>query len=332
MRTKHYPLILCLLLLVVHVSVAAQASDETVNSVDRIRVDSDLVDLKVSVLNRTKEADPTRLQRHDFVVLEDGAPQEIAFFESADAPFDLVLLLDLSGSAERKLSLIRRSAKRFVDAARPVDRIAVVTFTNVPRVVSGLTTDRKELKRLIDRIETPEGGTNLWDALKFVLDSLLTNGDGARRQAVVLMSDGVDNALPDVYGEGSRITFAELLDLLRRTDALVFPVYLDTESEEVKRRRTPRSAYEIARRQLDSLAEASGTVKYSADKLKDLDQVYQQVIQDLSTVYSIGYRPTNASKDGKWRSVRVRIPQRQDLLPRARSGYFAGPQAQSINQ
>lgn len=332
MRTRFSPTALLLSLLFIQISILAQSPERVAEAIDRIRVDSDLVDLKVSVIGRSKEAHQQPLQQQDFIVLEDGDPQEIAFFESADAPFDLVLLLDLSGSAEGKLNLIRRSAKRFVAASRPVDRIGVVTFTNIPRVVSPLTTDRQQLKRSIERIEKPEGGTNVWDSLQFVLDTMLTGSSGFGRRAVILMSDGVDNALPDVYGEGSKTSFAELLNQVRRSDALVFPVYLDTEPEEVRRRRTPRSAYEIARQQLNELAEASGTLRYSAAKLKDLDRVYVQVIQDLSRIYSIGYRPSNSAKDGKWRSVTVAIPDRRDLWPRAKSGYFAGTSPQSINQ
>ncbi|HSB27463.1 MAG TPA: hypothetical protein VLE19_06405, partial [Pyrinomonadaceae bacterium] len=100
--------------------------------IETIRIESDLVDLKVSVLGFSPNASVPLLEQKDFVVLEDGKQQDIAFFAAADAPFDLVLLLDLSGSNAKKLKLIRNSAKRFIDAARPIDRIALVTFTDRP--------------------------------------------------------------------------------------------------------------------------------------------------------------------------------------------------------
>src|SRR5688572_1620449 len=100
--------------------------------VETIRINSDLVDLKVSVLGAATNAPPPMLQPKDFAVFEDGVPQEIAFFQAADTPFDLVLLLDLSGSNSKNLKMIRNSAKRFVDAARDEDRIALVTFTDQP--------------------------------------------------------------------------------------------------------------------------------------------------------------------------------------------------------
>jgi VWFA-related protein len=300
--------------------------------VDTIRVDSDLVDLKVSVVSLTPKRQLSVLSQSDFHVFENGAQQEITFFAAADAPFDLVLLLDLSGSTSEKIGLIRKSSKRFVDAARPNDRIAVVTFTDVARVVSDLTGDREALKKAIDKIEKPVSGTNFWDALRFTSESILNPKLSSNRRAVVVMTDGVDNALPDVYGPGSITTFDELLESVRRTDLMVFPIYLDTEIEEAKKRRTPREAYMIARRQLGQLAEASGTVLYSASELKHLDKVYEQVIHDLGTVYSIGYRPTNEAKDGSWRAVAVKVPSHQELTARTKSGYFAKTEAESKNR
>src|SRR6185503_20392228 len=89
---------------------------------ETIRVESDLVDLKVNVVSMNPQSPSPELQQKDFRVLEDGRPQDIAFFAAAEAPFDLVLLLDLSGSSKDKLKLIRQSARRFVDATRPTDR------------------------------------------------------------------------------------------------------------------------------------------------------------------------------------------------------------------
>jgi len=100
------------------------------------------------------------LQQKDFLVIEDGLPQEISFFAASGAPFDLILLLDLSGSTADKIKLIRRSAKRFVEATRPTDRVAIVTFTDEPELVSSFTFDRQVLKKTIDRMEKPLGEPN----------------------------------------------------------------------------------------------------------------------------------------------------------------------------
>jgi Ca-activated chloride channel homolog len=291
--------------------------------IETIRIDSDLVDLRVSVLGFSPAVATPLLDQKDFVVLEDGKQQHIAFFAAADAPFDLVLLLDLSGSNSKKLKMIRNSAKRFIDSARPVDRIALVTFTDRPALYSSFTLDRKKLKKSVDEMDEAIGGTNFWDAMNYVLAEMVGNGPTGRRSAIVVMTDGVDNALPEVPGPGSDITFDRLLEKITTSETIIFPIYLDTESENVKNHRIPREAYTLAREQLGQIANSCGTTLYKAAKIDDLEQVYGRVIRDLSTVYSIGYRPTNKMLDGKWRSVEVQLPQFPDLMARTRRGYFA---------
>jgi VWFA-related protein len=295
--------------------------------VETIRIDSDLVDLKVSVLGFPANTPPPMLAPKDFTVFEDGVPQEITFFQAADTPFDLVLLLDLSGSNSKKLKMIRNSAKRFVDAARDVDRIALVTFTDHPALYSSFSLDRKKLKKTIDEMDDAIGGTNFWDSMDWVLRDLIPQGSALRRSAIVVMTDGVDNALPNIEGTGSQIPFPVLLDRIRKSESIVFPIYLDTEEENVKRFNYPREAYATAREQLGQIANACGTPMYRAAQLSDLDSVYAQVVRDLSTVYSIGYRPTNKALDGKWRSVEVHLSARSDLFARTKRGYYAKPRS-----
>ncbi len=282
----------CLLL-----TVSAQAPD----SVDVVKIDTELVNLNVSVFNH-KSQNLTTLEPKDFAVFDNGALQEVSFFAAGESPFDLV--------------------KRFVDATRSEDRIAVVTFTAEVQTVAKLTNDRDALKKSIDGIEKPVGGTNFWDALMFVLDHIAVQSRVERRRsAVVVMTDGVDNALPEVYGDGSKTTFDQLIENVRRLDTIVVPVYLDTERE-ANARSTPPGAYSIAREQLAMLAAESGNTVYRAAKLKDLDKAYAQVIRDLSMVYSIGYRPANRVRDGAWHTVTLRLIDHPDLEARARHGYY----------
>ena len=299
--------------------VAKQKEDE----VETIRVDTGLVDLHVSVFSRDPLRPVGELQQKDFAVLENGLPEEISFFASASTPFDLVLLLDLSGSTADKLDLIRKSSRRFVEAARPTDRISVVTFTDVPVVVSPLASDRRQLAERIKQIEKPRGGTNFWDALHFVLKNVFGGKDAARRQAVVVMSDGVDNALPDVPGPGSQTSYEQLLEMVRSSEAIVIPIYLDTEREMIKQRRVTGAAYGLARQQLTELAAESGSLLYRAREVEDLRGVYEQVMRNLGTVYSIGYQPKNRLRDGSWRNVSVRLVNRPDLSARSKRGYYA---------
>jgi VWFA-related protein len=291
--------------------------------VETIRIESDLVDLKVSVLGSGPDAVSTVLEQKDFQVFEDGTQQEIAFFAAADAPFDLILLLDISGSTSGKLKMVRRSAKRFVDAARPIDRIGIVAFTDQAYVYSSVTLDRRRIKKDIDDIDDAYGATNFWDSLNWVLKDFIPRNQTMQRTAIVVMTDGVDNALPDVKGPGSQVTFEDLLANIRNSEALVFPIYLDTEKEDAKKFEIPNAAYATAREQLSQIASGSGPKMYRAARLEDLDEVYAQVIRDLSRVYSIGYKPSNRSLDGKWRNVQVQLVGRPNLQARTKRGYFA---------
>jgi len=302
--------------------LALNAQAQSPEPGDIIRIDSDLVNLNVSVFSRTSSNAGFWLQQKDFHVLDNGVPQEISFFAAGDTPFDLVLLLDLSGSVGDKIDLVRKSAKRFVDAARPGDRIAIFTFTAEILAVSKFTSDHDALKKSIDMIERPMGGTNFWDALRFVLEHVVTQSHlERRRSAIIVMTDGVDNALPEVMGEGSKTTFEELIEVGRHSDTIILPIYLDTEREKASRG-TPPSAFAIAREQMAALAEEGGNPLYRARKVKDLDGVYEQVIRDLGTVYSIGYRPTSRERDGSWHKVNVQVIGHSDLALRAKKGYY----------
>jgi VWFA-related protein len=283
-----------------------------------VRVETNLANLNVSVYDSKSRSYLTTLAQSDFQIFEDGREQTITFFAKTDVPFDLVLLIDVSSSTRDKVGLIRKSTRRFIEAARPADRLAVVTFSSSTNVISPLTENRAPLLESIKNIES-EGGSNVWDALSFTLSKVLGPKTLERRRAVVFMTDGVDNKLSAFAGPGSEITFADLLETVRRSEALIIPIYLDTEGNNPLARRE----YETARRTLALLAEESGGVYYKAKKIEDLEGVYEQVIDDLGKVYSLGYRPTNEKRDGSWRTLKVQLPNHPDLVPRSRPGYYA---------
>jgi Ca-activated chloride channel family protein len=231
--------------------------------------------------------------------------------------------MDLSGSTADKRDLIRKSTRRFIEAARPTDRIAILAFADDVWVVCPLTVDRARLLAAAGKIEGG-GGSHVWDALAFTLDNVFESASSPRRRAVVFMTDGVDNALNSFYGSGgSKISFADLLESVRKHDALVVPIYLDTEDRNSYFGDSGRRTYASARNTLAMLALESGGLYYSARKVEDLNGVYEQVIEDLSKVYSIGYRSTNEKRDGSWRGVNIEIPGHRDLKTRARPGYYA---------
>ena len=290
--------------------------------VDVVRVDTNLVSLNVSIFSEKSRSQVSTLGQDDFAVSEDGQPQSLSFFATTEVPFDLVLLLDLSGSTADKRNLIRKSTIRFIEAARPADRIAIVAFSDYAEIVSPLTDNRAVLLSRAAVINGG-GGSKVWDALKFTLDQVIGPKSATRRRAVVFMTDGVDNALgPFISGAGSVTSFSDLLQAVRRNDALIVPIYLDTESDYVDFSSGKRT-YENARRTLQLLADESGGLYYRARKIEDLEGVYQQVIDDLGKVYSLGYKPTNEKRDGSWRAVKVDLPTHPELKTRTRPGYYA---------
>ncbi|HET8781655.1 MAG TPA: VWA domain-containing protein, partial [Pyrinomonadaceae bacterium] len=144
---------------------ADKAENEEISEGDVIRVDSQLVTLNISVVDRSTSRGLAGLAQSDFQLFEDGQQQQIVQFESSSAPFDLVLLIDLSGSTKEVVKLIRAAALRFVNAARPADRIAVITFAGSSTIVSGFTADRDLLRQRIETIDTLRGDTKLYDAI-----------------------------------------------------------------------------------------------------------------------------------------------------------------------
>src|ERR1700738_5154505 len=182
----------------------ASTGPEEISEGDVIRVDTELVSVNVSVVDRGTNRGVNDLTRDDFRLYENNVQQQIAHFDSASAPFNLVLLVDLSGSTTKVVELIKSAALHFVEASRPFDRICVITVAGGQVVVSPLTTDHEALRQRISAIERPQGSTRLYDSLAFAIDEVLREAKDSRRNAIVVMSDGLDSVLPNVTGEGSK--------------------------------------------------------------------------------------------------------------------------------
>ncbi|HXG65420.1 MAG TPA: VWA domain-containing protein, partial [Blastocatellia bacterium] len=302
------------------VSPAAPAADRR-DSEDTIVLKTSLVSLNVSVTDRSGKC-LSDLKREDFQVFEDDAPQQVEFFAPTSAPFNLVLLLDLSGSISDKIDVVKTAALRFLEVIGPQDKVAVVTFTRRVRVLSGLTADRDLLRKRIKEVEKSEGGTALYEAVWFALVDTLRGTQG-QRNAIVVMTDGVDNSLEWFGHAPSRVSFEQLAQRLEESDVIAFPIYIDTEEEMVWNRMVSSpAAYDAARAHLRQIAELTGGQMFRADKVKDLARVYDQVAAALRTIYSVGYYPTNQERDGTFRRVRVQV-NRADAATRTRRGYYA---------
>ena len=301
---------------------ANPTDSEEISEGDVVRVDSQLATLNLSVIDRNTNRGVLGLTQSDFQLFEDGIEQRLLQFESASAPFDLILLIDVSGSTRDVVKLIRAAALRFVEAARPSDRIGIISFAGQPTVISPVTLDREVLRQRVNAIETATGDTKAYDALDFSLTQLLKSTKNTRRTAIVMMSDGLDGSIPGVQGDGSKLPYGEMLSRVREFDGVLYTLWLNTEYEAMNPLDTQPEAFDMGYERMKEMAEAGGGVFYKVERLQDLAGAYERVVADLGTVYSLAYRPTNKTRDGKWRAVRVTL-NRPAAVARGKHGYYA---------
>ena len=303
---------------------AGEPQNDEISEGDVIRVDSQLVTLNISVIDRGTNRGLMGLTQSDFKLFEDGQEQRIVQFESSSAPFDMVLLIDLSGSTREVVKLIRAAALRFVEAARPADRIAVITFAGEPRIISELTADRELLRQRIETIDTARGDTKLYDATNFAMSEVLKQSKNSRRTAIVLMSDGLDGTIPGISGQQGSVKYSypETLRNIQEFDGVLYTLWLNTEYEAMSPLDTQPEAFDMGHDRMKEMAEAGGGIFYPVERLTDLAGAYEQVVADLGTVYSLAYKPANSARDGHWRAIRIGV-NRPNAVPRGKRGYYA---------
>ena len=188
-----------------------KAAPQEVAEGDVVRVDTELVAVPTIVTDRNGKP-VTGLRAENFALFEDGQPQRITNFASTEAPFEIALLLDTSGSTRAELQLIRNAAMEFVKMLRPGDRLAIVAFKNVRRgnslepaiqVQSPLTSDRRLIQDAINNIGT-SSGTPFYDSLNRISDQVFQNSPRPEvigRRAVVALTDGVDSSSDSDYAQ-----------------------------------------------------------------------------------------------------------------------------------
>jgi VWFA-related protein len=230
------------------------------------------------------------MSESDFVVFENGIERRVTKVVPTNEPFNLVLLLDVSGSVQERMDFIRKAARDFLKTASRQDRIAIISFRDDVQVISDFSTDRGMLLRKLDEIDAG-GGTALYDALGYVLVEPLKRVRG-ERTAVVVLSDGDDNK--------SFLPFPAILEALTESGALVYPLYVPSglvpESSVPQPNRTIdplRTRYLTLTTRADEegrkLAAASGGVYYPIKRLEDLQKAYDDVVMQLRTAYTITY-------------------------------------------
>jgi VWFA-related protein len=267
-------------------------------------VSPQLLRLNVSVTDRHGRA-MSGLSARDFTLYENGQERKIVEVKPANAPFNLILLLDVSGSVEERIDFIRKAGRSFLATASPQDRISIISFRDDIQIISEFTTDRQRLSVSLDRIDAG-GGTALYDALAYTLVETLKPLRG-ERTAIVILSDGDDNK--------SFIPFGAVLEATVESGALIYPLYVPSMLIPESSVAAPTSTLDPTRTRYltittraeeegKKLAAVSGGIFYSIRRLEDLQRAYDDVVAQLRMSYTITYASTSGQAE---RRVRVRV-------------------------
>lgn len=357
-----------------------QTPPKTVNSGDEVdegdvvRVDTQLVSVP-AVVTDSMGRPISNLRQDNFQLFEDGKPQTITNFGTAQAPFEIALLLDTSGSTRDDVALIRQAAKSFIESLRPGDRVGVVAFNTYEQasskiatveVLTNLTNDRESLQTAIDNLGS-SNGTPYYDALDRVATDIF--GEPPReevrgRRAIVALTDGVDSASEsDFTTVRAKLTRAGIacyfiqintedfvedrlmrdckddgrLTLSQKQLARYKQIFVKGAKAEdysnfcemgpFERMSISRSLYNLARTEMNDLSKSSGGRSLVAASLADARAAFARVAADIGTLYSLGYYPTNKTRDGKFRTIHLEIRGlREKTQVRSRDGYYAPKQ------
>jgi len=243
--------------------------------------------VRVTDLNNRAVSD---LKKEDFQVLERGTERDILSVEPTTAPFNLVLLLDVSGSVENYVDFIRKAARAFVETADKNDKIAIIIFNEDVKQIATFTTDKGKLSESLDTFDAG-GGTAYYDALAYTLADTLRPLRG-ERTAIVVLTDGDDNH--------SFLPFDALLGSIQESGALVYPLYVPSaliiaSNADLNAKIDPLRAKYMglttkAEGEGERLAQVSGGVYYPITQLNQIQKAYDDIVLQLRTAYSVTFK------------------------------------------
>ncbi len=274
----------------------------------KIAVNVDLVVLHTSVLDdRGKFVDG--LTQDNFRVYEDKVEQKLAIFKREDIPVSMGLVIDNSGSMRDKRPRVNEAALTLVQSSNPQDEAFVVNFNDdfYLDLDKDFTNSVPELKEALERIDA-RGSTALYDAIIGSLDHLKKGNK--EKKVLLIVTDGEDNT--------SRNTLEKTIREIQKTDTVIYTIGLLSQES--------KKSAKTAKRALTEIAQASGGVAYFPENVEDVHAICEQVAHDIRHQYTLAYYPSNAARDGSFRSVHVDvIPPRGHgkLVARTRNGYYA---------
>jgi len=274
-----------------------------------IKVDVNLVVLHTSVVDAAGRF-VDDLKDQNFRVFEDKAEQKLSVFKREDVPVSMGLVIDNSGSMGDKRRRVNEAALTLVQASNPQDEAFVVNFNDdyYLDLDKDFTNSIPELKEALERIDS-RGSTALYDAVIGSLDHLKKASKDKR--VLLLVTDGVDTV--------SRNSLENTIKNIQKTNTVIYTIGLLSEDDKASDRKRAKKA-------LEQIALASGGVAYFPKSVEDVHSICEQVAHDIRNQYILAYYPSNAARDGTFRTVRVDvIPPRGKgrLTARTRNGYYA---------
>jgi Ca-activated chloride channel homolog len=320
MGRRFQPLILLAMLITLTSLFAAQ-----------VRVDVRLVNVIATVTDSRGRYVPN-LTQDDFILEEDGKPQQISHFsQDRNVPVSVGILLDTSGSMDRKIRTAVEAVERFIRRIRPDDEIFLMTFSGQPVLRQDFTDDREKLSQALRRI-IATGGTALYDALGRGVTKIRSGRNDKR--SILVITDGQDTA--------SVTKLDEVLGSIRISDVLIYPIGI---SPLTYAKGPDRNAWgwplpalfagkpgqqkkrdEVDMNVLRAFAESSGGRAFLlAESLighgSQIEKILDSIAEELRSQYTLGYYPPRPD-DGRYHSIRIRT--RTGDAVRARRGYVAG--------
>jgi VWFA-related protein len=261
------------------------------NEIFNLSTSTNLVNVDVMVVDKDGNPVPN-LGRKNFKVFDDGVPQAVTNFGTAEAPMTICMLIEYSNKWWPFLYLALRYSYDFVRVIQPKDWVAVVSFDMRPQILTDFTQDRSEVIGALDTLRIPGfSETNLYDALAYVLDRMK---DVHGRKAILVVCTGIDTF--------SKLTYDQALKIVRSSDSVIYPV-------SIMEFLTVRYGEGIdalqARNALNTIAKYSGGQAYFPRFEGELPDDFQQIAGQLRTQYSLGFVPSNPSKDGKFHKLKI---------------------------
>jgi len=274
-------------------------------------VNTDLITLTVTVTD-TYGRYVSGLSQKAFTILDEKQPQDITFFSDDDSPVSVGVIFDVSGSMSgEKIKNAREALAKFIQTSHNSDEYFLIAFNSRAQLLLDKTRDGNAVLDKLTFVQT-KNNTALYDACYLGVEKV-QRGLHPKR-ALLLISDGQDN--------NSRYTFNELRRLLKESDVVLYGVGILSGGD-------AGSALGMEGQGiLDELASVSGGKAFFPRSALEMDDIFEQIALELRHQYSIGYKPSNFSNDGKWRKIKVKVnPPRglPRLFVRSKEGYYAIP-------